>query len=131
RGADFTIDIPAALESIDKHAPDVVFVTTPNNPTGDVTSLEDIETLIQAAPGIVIVDEAYAEFSPSSSAVTLLDKYPTKLVVSRTMSKAFDFVGVRLGYFIVAPAFIGDVMLVNLSYHYSIFTMFDAVVAQY
>ena len=129
RAEDFTIDIDSALESIDKHAPDVVFITTPNNPTGDVTSLADIEKLIQAAPGIVIVDEAYAEFSPSPSAVTLLEKYPTKLVVSRTMSKAFDFAGGRLGYFIAAPAFIEAVMLVRLPYHLSSLTQAAAVVA--
>ena len=129
RAEDFTIDIDSALESIDKHAPDVVFITTPNNPTGDVTSLADIERLIQAAPGIVIVDEAYAEFSPSPSAVTLLEKYPTKLVVSRTMSKAFDFAGGRLGYFIAAPAFIEAVMLVRLPYHLSSLTQAAAVVA--
>lgn len=129
RSDDFTIDIAKALESIEKNAPDVVFVTTPNNPTGDVTSLEDIETLIKAAPGIVIVDEAYAEFSPSPSAVTLLEKYPTKLVVSRTMSKAFDFAGGRLGYFIAAPAFIEAVMLVRLPYHLSSLTQAAAVVA--
>lgn len=129
RAEDFTIDITEALESIDKHAPDVVFITTPNNPTGDVTSLADIETLIQAAPGIVIVDEAYAEFSPSPSAVTLLEKYPTKLVVSRTMSKAFDFAGGRVGYFIAAPAFIEAVMLVRLPYHLSSLTQAAAVVA--
>ena len=129
RAEDFTIDIDSALESIEKHAPDVVFITTPNNPTGDVTSLADIEKLIQAAPGIVIVDEAYAEFSPSPSAVTLLEKYPTKLVVSRTMSKAFDFAGGRLGYFIAAPAFIEAVMLVRLPYHLSSLTQAAAVVA--
>ena len=88
RGADFRIDIPAALEAIAEHRPDVIFITTPNNPTGDITSLDDIRTLIDAAPGIVIVDEAYGEFSPSPSAVTLLAEYPAKLVVSRTMSKA-------------------------------------------
>ncbi|MEY8577426.1 histidinol-phosphate transaminase [Corynebacteriaceae bacterium 6-324] len=129
RAKDFTIDIEKAVESIDKNAPDVVFITTPNNPTGDVTSLDDIETLIQAAPGIVIVDEAYAEFSPSPSAVTLLEKYPTKLVISRTMSKAFDFAGGRLGYFVAAPAFIEAVMLVRLPYHLSSLTQAAAVVA--
>ena len=109
----------AALAAIAEHAPDVVFITTPNNPTGDVTSLADIERLVHAAPGVVVVDEAYAEFSPSPSAVTLLEKYPTKLVVSRTMSKAFDFAGGRLGYFVAAPAFIEAVMLVRLPYHLS------------
>ena len=62
RGADFRIDIEAALSAVARHEPNIVFITTPNNPTGDVTPLEDVEKLVQAAPGIVIVDEAYAEF---------------------------------------------------------------------
>lgn len=104
RGADFRIDIDAALAAIAEHRPDIVFVTTPNNPTGDVTSIESLRLIIDAAPGIVIVDEAYGEFSPSPSATTLLAEYPAKLVVSRTMSKAFDFAGGRLGYFVADPA---------------------------
>ena len=119
----------AALAAIAEHAPDLVFITTPNNPTGDVTSLEDVERLVHAAPGVVVVDEAYAEFSPSPSAVTLLEKYPTKLVVSRTMSKAFDFAGGRLGYFVAAPAFIEAVMLVRLPYHLSVLSQAAAIVA--
>lgn len=129
RGADFRIDIDAALAAIAQDRPDVIFVTTPNNPTGDVTPLESIRTLLDAAPGIVIVDEAYAEFSSSPSAVTLLAEYPTKLVVSRTMSKAFDFAGGRLGYFVAAPAFVEAVMLVRLPYHLSVLSQAAATVA--
>ena len=129
RGADFRIDMDRAVEAINEKQPDVVFITTPNNPTGDVTSLEDIKRIIDAAPGIVIVDEAYAEFSPSPSAVTLLAKYPTKLVVSRTMSKAFDFAGGRLGYFVADSAFIEAVMLVRLPYHLSVISQAAARVA--
>lgn len=129
RGADFRIDVDAALAAIAEDRPDVIFVTTPNNPTGDVTPLESIRTLLDAAPGIVIVDEAYAEFSSSPSAVTLLAEYPTKLVVSRTMSKAFDFAGGRLGYFVAAPAFVEAVMLVRLPYHLSVLSQAAAIVA--
>lgn len=129
RGVDFRIDIDAALAAIGEHRPDIIFITTPNNPTGDVTSLDDIRTLLDAAPGIVIVDEAYAEFSPSPSAVTLLADYPAKLVVSRTMSKAFDFAGGRLGYFVAHPAFIEAVMLVRLPYHLSVLSQAAATVA--
>lgn len=129
RGEDFRIDMDVALAAITEHAPDVVFVTTPNNPTGDVTSLADIEQIIQAAPGIVIVDEAYAEFSASPSACTLLQRYPQQLVVSRTMSKAFDFAGGRLGYFVADPAFVEAVMLVRLPYHLSVLSQAAATVA--
>lgn len=129
RGADYRIDAGAALEAIREHQPDIIFVTSPNNPTGDVTALEDIERIVGAAPGIVIVDEAYAEFSPSASAATLLGRYPAKLVVSRTMSKAFDFAGGRLGYFVAHPAFIEAVMLVRLPYHLSVLSQAAAIVA--
>lgn len=129
RGADFRIDMDSALAEIAHHQPNIVFVTTPNNPTGDITSLEGIERIINAAPGIVIVDEAYAEFSSSPSATTLIEKYPATLVVSRTMSKAFDFAGGRLGYFVAAPAFIEAVMLVRLPYHLSALSQAAAIVA--
>lgn len=129
RGADFRIDMDLALSEIADKQPDVIFVTTPNNPTGDITSLENIETIVQAAPGLVIIDEAYGEFSPSPSATTLLAKYPNKLVVSRTMSKAFDFAGGRLGYFVADPAFIEAVMLVRLPYHLSTLSQAAAIVA--
>lgn len=129
RDADFRIDEEEALEAVAKHRPDVVFITTPNNPTGDVTSIDVVEKIVQAAPGIVIVDEAYMEFSPSPSATTLLEKYPTKLVVSRTMSKAFDFAGGRLGYFVADLAFVEAVMLVRLPYHLSVLSQIAATIA--
>jgi len=129
RGEDMRIDMDAALQAIVDSHPDVVFVTTPNNPTGDVTSLEDIERIVQASPGIVIVDEAYAEFSDGPSAVTLIERYPAKLVVSRTMSKAFDFAGGRLGYFVASPAFVEAVLLVRLPYHLSSLSQLAAIVA--
>ncbi|WP_455006290.1 histidinol-phosphate transaminase [Corynebacterium propinquum] len=120
RRADFTVDIDAALAAIAEHQPSVLFITTPNNPTGTPTGLNEIEQLcraMHAVDGIVIVDEAYAEFSASPSATTLIAKYPATLVVSRTMSKAFDFAGVRLGYFVADPAFVEAVQLVRLPYH--------------
>ena len=126
---DFAIDMDAATAAIAKHSPDVIFITTPNNPTGNITSLADIATLVEAAPGIVIVDEAYAEFSDEPSAVELLQKFPTKLVVSRTMSKAFDFAGGRLGYFVAHPAFVEAVMLVRLPYHLATLSQATARVA--
>lgn len=129
RGRDFRIDIDVAVAEITRQRPDVVFITTPNNPTGDVTALEGIARILDAAPGVVIVDEAYGEFSAAPSAVTLLREYPAKLVVSRTMSKAFDFAGGRLGYFVAAPAFVEAVMLVRLPYHLASLTQAAARVA--
>ncbi len=125
----FDIDMDSALAAIAEHRPDVIFITTPNNPTGNLTTLADLRCIIEAAPGIVIVDEAYAEFTEEPSATTLLAEFPSKLVVSRTMSKAFDFAGGRLGYFVANPAFIDAVMLVRLPYHLSTLTQAAATVA--
>ncbi|MFI9534553.1 histidinol-phosphate transaminase [Nocardia fusca] len=122
RGADFAIDIDAALAAIAERQPDVVFVTSPNNPTGHSIAPPDLARILDAAPGIVIVDEAYAEFSAAPSAVGLIDRYPAKLVVSRTMSKAFAFAGGRLGYLVAAPAVIDALLLVRLPYHLSVVT---------
>lgn len=131
-GADFAIDIDAAVRTIADRHPGIVFVTTPNNPTGGVTPTAELRRILEAtrdAGGIVIVDEAYAEFSEAPSAVELLRDYPATLVVSRTMSKAFDFAGGRLGYFVADPAFIEAVMLVRLPYHLSTLSQAAATVA--
>ena len=66
----------------------MVFVTSPNNPTGQTVALADLRRLLDAMPhGVLILDEAYAEFSAHPSAITLIEEYPARLVVSRTMSK--------------------------------------------
>jgi len=122
RRADFTLDAEAAAEAIRRHDPDVVFVTSPNNPTGCSIPLSDLRTVLAAARGIVIVDEAYAEFSRQPSAVELLAEFPARLIVSRTMSKAFAFAGGRLGYLAAAPAVVDALQLVRLPYHLSALT---------
>ncbi|MGZ4524757.1 MAG: histidinol-phosphate transaminase, partial [Mycobacteriaceae bacterium] len=122
RGADFAIDVPAAVEAVRGHRPDVLFVTSPNNPTGQSTTLDELRALIDATQGIVVVDEAYAEFSPAPSALALIAEYPSQLVVSRTMSKAFAFAGGRLGYLVAAPAVVEAMLLVRLPYHLSVLT---------
>lgn len=122
RRPDFTIDAPAAAALLATERPDVTFLTSPNNPTGQSIPLADLEQLIAAAPGVVIVDEAYAEFSGAPSAVTLLAEHGRKLIVSRTMSKAFAFAGGRLGYLAAAPAVVDALQLVRLPYHLSVLT---------
>ncbi|BDU05878.1 histidinol-phosphate transaminase [Nocardia cyriacigeorgica] len=122
RSADFSLDIDTALAAIAERGPDVVFVTSPNNPTGHSVPSAELARILAAAPGIVIVDEAYGEFSAQPSAIGLIDAYPTKLVVSRTMSKAFAFAGGRLGYLVAAPAVIDALLLVRLPYHLSVVT---------
>ena len=122
RRPDFSLDVDAAAATVAEREPDVVFVTSPNNPTGQSIPLEDLRTLVEAAPGIVVVDEAYGEFSDQASAVALIDEFPTRVVVSRTMSKAFAFAGGRLGYLAAAPAVVDALLLVRLPYHLSTLT---------
>ena len=123
RAADFSLDIDAATDSIQREQPDVVFVTSPNNPTGQSIPLADLRRLLDAMTGgVLIVEEAYGEFSSQPSAIALLDDYPSRLIVSRTMSKAFAFAGGRLGYLVAAPAVIEAVLLVRLPYHLSALT---------
>lgn len=122
RRADFTLDPVVAASVLASRAPDVAFVTSPNNPTGGSIPLADLRALVAAAPGLVVVDEAYAEFSPQPSAVGLLAEFPAKLIVTRTMSKAFAFAGGRLGYLAAAPAIVDALQLVRLPYHLSSLT---------
>ncbi len=127
RAADFSLDVDAAIAAIRAEKPDVVFVTSPNNPTGQSIPLIDLRRLLDAmTTGVLIVDEAYGEFSSQPSAVALLDEYPARLIVSRTMSKAFAFAGGRLGYLVAAPAVIEAVLLVRLPYHLSTLTQVAA-----
>ncbi|MGV9736221.1 histidinol-phosphate transaminase [Rhodococcus aetherivorans] len=122
RGEDFTLDLGSSVAAIRRQQPDVVFVTSPNNPTGHSIPLDELRAICAAAPGIVIVDEAYAEFSAAPSALALIDEFPAKVIVSRTMSKAFAFAGGRLGYLAAAPAFVEALLLVRLPYHLSVIT---------
>lgn len=127
RASDFGLDVDGAVASIRAGRPDVVFVTSPNNPTGQSIPLTELRRLLDAMDGgMLIVDEAYGEFSSRPSAVTLLAEYPAKLIVSRTMSKAFAFAGGRLGYLVAAPAVIEAVLLVRLPYHLSVLTQVAA-----
>ncbi|WP_280305203.1 histidinol-phosphate transaminase [Nocardia abscessus] len=126
RSADFSLDIDHALAAIAERRPDVVFVTSPNNPTGHSIPQQDLARILAAAPGIVVVDEAYGEFSAQPSAIGLIAQFPAKLVVTRTMSKAFAFAGGRLGYLVAAPAVIDAMLLVRLPYHLSVVTQVAA-----
>ncbi|WP_199256279.1 histidinol-phosphate transaminase [Mycolicibacterium mengxianglii] len=126
RAEDFSLDIDVAVDAVRSQRPDVVFVASPNNPSGQSVPLADLRRLLQAmssqSNGVLILDEAYGEFSSQPSAVALIDEFPTKLVVTRTMSKAFAFAGGRLGYLIAAPAVVDAMLLVRLPYHLSVLT---------
>ncbi|HET6857443.1 MAG TPA: histidinol-phosphate transaminase [Streptomyces sp.] len=132
RREDFTIDVAAAREAIAEHRPDVVFITSPNNPTGTAVEAETVLALYDAAqavkPTLVVVDEAYGEFSHHPSLLPLIEGRPT-MVLSRTMSKAFGAAGLRLGYLAADPAVVDAVQLVRLPYHLSSVTQATALAA--
>jgi histidinol-phosphate aminotransferase len=128
RRADFSLDIDRAVSEVRDLKPSLTFITTPNNPTGGKISLAEIERLAQSNTGLLVIDEAYAEFSDETSAVTLISKYP-QIIVIRTMSKAFSFAGARLGYLVADPAVIQALFLVRLPYHLSALTQAASEVA--
>lgn len=130
RDADFRISPETVTSAIEREQPDIVVLCAPNNPTGTPLGLETIEAAYEATDGILLVDEAYAEFMPSghASALSLLPGRP-RLAVSRTMSKAFAFAGARLGYLAADPALIDALRLVRLPYHLSAITQAAAVAA--
>jgi histidinol-phosphate aminotransferase len=120
REDDFGLDPDATVHAVREHRPDLVFLTSPNNPTGTGLPLAVIEAVCAAAPGMVVVDEAYAEFARegTGTALALLPRYP-QLVVTRTMSKAFALAGARVGYLAADPGVIDALLLVRLPYHLS------------
>jgi histidinol-phosphate aminotransferase len=123
RDPDFGLSPAQAVAQLEKSDPDLVFLCSPNNPTGTALDPEVITAVLGAARGMVIVDEAYAEFAREGtpSALALLPEHP-RLVVTRTMSKAFGFAGGRLGYLAAHPAVVDAVQLVRLPYHLSSLT---------
>lgn len=130
RDDDYEISPATAVAAVKKHTPDVVFLCSPNNPTGTGVSLETIEATYDATDAMVLVDEAYIEFAPDDhrSARRLLEGRP-RLMISRTMSKAFAFAGARLGYLVADPVVNDALRLVRLPYHLSALTQAAATAA--
>jgi len=131
RNPDFSLNIKDAIAEIIENKPTLTFITTPNNPTGGAVTIEEIQQLADAAKsvgGLLVVDEAYAEFSQEISAVTLISNNPHVIVI-RTMSKAFAFAGARVGYLVSDQAVKDAMMIVRLPYHLSALTQAAAQVA--
>ena len=120
RRPDFQLDMNAALELIEAEQPEVILLASPNNPTGTALIEANLIEIIEEAPGIVVVDEAYAEFrrAGTPTALELLSTF-RHVVVTRTMSKAFAMAGGRLGYIAADPAIIDALRIVRLPYHLS------------
>lgn len=123
RGEAFELDVAGAVATIETERPDVVFLASPNNPTGTALPLDTLRAVLDVAPGMVIVDEAYAEFrrEGTPSALSLLAEYP-RLLVTRTMSKAFALAGGRVGYVAASADVVDALRVVRLPYHLSAVT---------
>ncbi|MEI2717180.1 MAG: histidinol-phosphate transaminase [Candidatus Nanopelagicales bacterium] len=131
RAADHSIEPDIAAELIAGCAANVVVVASPNNPTGGLLDLDEVRYLhsLIASSGVLVVDEAYIEFEPGArSAVELLPQCP-RLIVLRTLSKAWGMAGLRLGYAVTSPAIVDALRVVRLPYHLSALTQAAGVAA--
>ena len=126
RAEDFTLTPAAAAQQVKETRPNIVFLCSPNNPTGTALGLDVVEAVYEAGKeynAVVVVDEAYEEFSldGTQSALTLLEGRE-RLIISRTMSKAFALAGARVGYLAASPQVTDALRLVRLPYHLSAIT---------
>jgi histidinol-phosphate aminotransferase len=130
READFSLDAAHAVDVVERHQPSVVLLPSPNNPTGTALPLDTVRAVCEAAPGVVVIDEAYAEFrrAGTPSALELLPGTPN-LLVTRTMSKAFALAGARLGYLAASEEVCDALRVVRLPYHLSAVTQAVAMAA--
>ena len=119
RAADFRLDLPAVRRVLAGSSPVVTFLCSPNNPTGVVDTPEEIEAVVDAAPGLVVVDEAYGQFARTSGLDLLAagDASAERVVVVRTFSKTWSMAALRLGYLVASPEVVAACELVALPYH--------------
>ncbi|MEO7803339.1 MAG: histidinol-phosphate transaminase [Actinomycetota bacterium] len=127
RNADFTMNLSASIEAIEVQHPDIVFLCSPNNPTGNILTEEEVASICAVAPGLVVLDEAYAEFAPSSL-VSMVEDFE-HLVVTRSFSKAWRLAGARIGYLVAQPRIIEEVQKARLPYHLSAISQAVALAA--
>lgn len=124
--ADFSLDIKASEAAIARHRPAIIFIAYPNNPTGNLFAAEDIERIIQLAPGLVVIDEAYQPFARHSF-MPRLESYE-QLLVMRTVSK-MGLAGLRLGVLCGRPELIAEIDKIRLPYNINVLTQQTAAFA--
>lgn len=122
-----TYDLNALREAIKTAQPSVTIICSPNNPTGCIIEQTDLISLLGEAPGLVVVDEAYFEFS-GQSVVPLLERF-SNLVVLRTFSKAMAMAALRVGYLMAAPELVREVSKAVLPYNLNVVSQTAAEVA--
>lgn len=117
RNPDFTMHPEASIEAVQLHRPDVVFLCSPNNPTGNSNSAEEVQAICEASGALVVLDEAYVEFS-NHDHMRLIEEFDN-LVITRSFSKSWRLAGARIGYLLAQPRVIEQIQKVRLPYHFS------------
>jgi len=123
---DFSLDLGALLGAIEQEQPALVFLACPNNPTGNLFSRQALEQVLDAAPGLVVIDEAYAPFTDASF-LPQLGHWPN-LLVMRTVSK-LGLAGLRLGLLAGPPVWLEQVEKTRLPYNINVLTQVTAAFA--
>jgi histidinol-phosphate aminotransferase len=123
----FAYDVEALLESLEESQASVTIVCSPNNPTGTSLAFADVERLCRASDSLVVIDEAYHEFS-GETVVPLLERHPN-LVVLRTFSKAMALAGLRVGYLLASPELVHEINKARLPYNVNFFSQMAAIAA--
>jgi histidinol-phosphate aminotransferase len=127
RTADFTVDPDAARALVTDHRPAIVFLCSPNNPTGTIEPAETVEALLDVSDALVVIDEAYGEFADRSAIDLVADDRP--LIVSRTYSKVWSMAALRLGFCVAPPWVVEELEKVVLPYHLAVPTQLAGVLA--
>ena len=122
---DFQPDVTEILKTIDERSK-ILFICSPNNPTGNSISKERIVQLLQEFKGIVVIDEAYIDFSPNESWVSYLSEFPN-LVITQTLSKAYGMAGIRLGICIASKEIIAVLNKIKPPYNINGLTQLKAL----
>ncbi|WP_208425428.1 MULTISPECIES: histidinol-phosphate transaminase [Salinibacter] len=112
---DFGFDADALATAAAETDAVLTILTTPNNPTGLAMTLDELEQVVTASSGFVVIDEAYVEFNPEGTAIDLLERHPNVLIL-RTLSKGFGLAGARLGYLLAHPAVVTELMKARLPF---------------
>ena len=112
---DFGFDADALATAAAETDAVLTILTTPNNPTGLAMTLDELEQVVTASSGFVVIDEAYVEFNPEGTAIDLLEQHPNVLIL-RTLSKGFGLAGARLGYLLAHPAVVTELMKARLPF---------------
>jgi histidinol-phosphate aminotransferase len=126
RAEDFALDLPAVLQAMARWRPAVVFLAYPNNPTGNLYDAAALERIIAAAPGLVVIDEAYAPFTDASF-LPRVTEFPN-LLVMRTVSK-MGLAGLRLGLLVGAAGWLAEFDKTRLPYNINVLTQVSAAFA--